>query len=161
MPKGCYTRKTIDLKTRLFNKVKKTKGCWIWTGCEASKGYGQIQIGRGTGAKLVHRVSYELAYGQFDKKLCVLHKCDNPPCVRPSHLFLGTRNDNNQDMIKKGRNAKGSKQFHSKLTERGVERMRGLWGLGCFSQKGIAKLFGVSVPTVSEVVNRKTWRHVS
>jgi hypothetical protein len=71
--------------------------CWEWSASRFNAGYGQC------GHKLAHRVSYEYFIGQIPSGICVLHKCDNPPCVNPKHLFLGTRKDNTHDMINKGR----------------------------------------------------------
>lgn len=82
--------------------------CWVWTGAKAHKGYGAIS-GEGFRSKrdLAHRVSWRLHHGDVPQGLWVLHKCDNPPCVRPDHLFLGTSQDNHADMMRKGRHAHG------------------------------------------------------
>ncbi len=86
----------------MWTRVKKTETCWLWTGPVNSTGYGSVIFdGHKTGA---HRASYEMAYGPFDKRLCVLHQCDTPRCVRPDHLWLGTRGDNMRDCAAKGRN---------------------------------------------------------
>lgn len=89
------------LEERFWRRVKKTDGCWEWTGGLLSSGYGACFVGAySTGA---HRVSWELANGPIPDGLWVLHHCDNRPCVRPDHLFLGTVLDNNRDAIAKGR----------------------------------------------------------
>jgi len=80
--------------------------CWVWLGYKNPKGYGQINLGRPRKLRLVHCLSWELAYGPLPVGLCVLHHCDTPACVRPDHLFLGTRVDNNADMRAKGRASK-------------------------------------------------------
>ena len=78
--------------------------CWPWTGSRLSTGYGQISVaGKTTTA---HRVAWEQANGPIPKGLVVCHRCDNPPCCNPAHLFIGTPKDNTQDMIQKGRKAK-------------------------------------------------------
>lgn len=102
-----FVRHTVrigSLAERLWAKVDRTESCWIWTGGTNIKGYGCIGLGeRGRGKALAHRVSWELAFGPIPDGLWVLHHCDNPPCVRPDHLWLGTAADNNRDMVAKGR----------------------------------------------------------
>lgn len=85
--------------------IRIASGCVLWTGCTDKDGYGKIQYGSGHGSiyTRAHRVSYELAYGAFDSSLHVLHTCDNPTCVNPEHLFLGTNTDNMRDMASKYR----------------------------------------------------------
>lgn len=80
-----------------WQKVHKTETCWIWTGAIGPLGYGTY---RGYAA---HRVSYVLEYKHLEKKLFVCHSCDNPSCVRPDHLFVGTASDNGKDCYNKGR----------------------------------------------------------
>ncbi|MCK9416834.1 HNH endonuclease [Candidatus Dojkabacteria bacterium] len=80
--------------------------CWEWLAAKTNGGYGQI-----CGLGLTHRVSYKFFVGPIPKGLFVLHKCDNPSCVNPNHLFLGTQRDNMQDMSKKDRSLKGEKNY--------------------------------------------------
>lgn len=95
-----------EITARFFEKVNKTETCWTWTGPTNGKGYGLIEI---EGKKiLTHRWSYEHHKGQIPDGLLVCHECDNPPCVNPSHLWVGTQKDNVRDAIDKGRfNANG------------------------------------------------------
>ena len=99
------------LKERFENKfIPVTEsGCWLWLGCVQPKGYGDFFVHKGL-HQLAHRISWQLYIGEIPDDLCILHKCDIPSCVRPDHLFLGTRIDNNEDMIAKGR-YKGGKNF--------------------------------------------------
>lgn len=142
---------------RFWIKVKKSDGCWIW-GALRLNGYGCLRFnGKRT---LAHRVSWEIHNGPIPEGLFVLHRCDNPACVRPDHLFLGTRKDNMQDMIKKGRRAPirllGEWNPQSKLTEASVKQIR---SSNC-SGIDLAKQFGVSQQLISEVKARLVWKHV-
>lgn len=111
--RACYFARRIPVAQRFWSKVDKNGPiashapglgqCWIWTG-STSEGYGQINVGGGDGRHdWAHRVSWEIHHGPIPDGLWVLHRCDNPSCVRPDHLFLGTVADNNRDMIAKGR----------------------------------------------------------
>lgn len=93
-----------DVKTRLLSRIQiSEKGCWEYQACKA-KGYGRIGYGlRERGVQWAHILSWEVHYGEIPKGLFVLHKCDNPPCVNPDHLFLGTQTENIEDCISKGR----------------------------------------------------------
>jgi HNH endonuclease len=93
------------LSERFWSKVDKSGDCWVWTGSRDLKGYGKINIG--CTPTLAHRVSWQIKSGDIPEGLFVLHRCDNPPCVNPAHLFIGTAGDNVQDMMSKGRQRKG------------------------------------------------------
>ena len=86
---------------RFWNKVDKSGDCWLWTGAKTGRGYGHILInGNSISA---HRYSWEIHYGKIPENMCILHRCDNPICIKPEHLFLGTQTDNIADMDRKGR----------------------------------------------------------
>lgn len=98
-----------------MNFVNKTGSCWVWTGGLARGGYGifmlkSIGIGKKK-FKRAHRYSWEIHFGEIPNQLLVLHKCDNPPCVNPDHLFLGTQTDNVRDLVQKGRHREQTKKF--------------------------------------------------
>lgn len=104
-----YKFNSRPLEERFWKKVKKSNisDCWIWSGFKNPHGYGGIEI-KG-GMALAHRVAWELTYGKVPEELYVLHHCDNPTCVNPSHLFLGTQADNIRDMCLKGRSRHSTK----------------------------------------------------
>ena len=116
-PKGKPAR---SLSERIWERVEKTEGCWLWRGT-LKRGYGVIAIRHQT-SRLVHRLIYEMEVGPIPEGMGVLHDCDTPACVRPDHLFLGTQVDNTRDMDRKGR---GRRHFEStrKLTLEQVEEI--------------------------------------
>lgn len=136
--------------------------CWLWTGSLNTNGYGSIYNGRrrGQGKRGVaaHRVAWELAHGTIPPAMGVLHRCDNPPCVNPSHLFLGRQRENVRDMMEKGRDGfSGERNPHARLTDAQIQEIRTSTEPG----RAIAKRLGVSCPTISEVRRRKLWKHVT
>ena len=107
----------IPIKVRFLKRFKKSKGCWIWTGYIKKTGYGVISDGSARKKSLrtysAHRVSYEIFNKYFiPQGMHVLHKCDNPPCVNPKHLYLGTHSDNMRDMVSKNRHRNGSAEWY-------------------------------------------------
>lgn len=143
-----------------YNKIDKSNidGCWIFTGYLDSKGYGAIRLGEGKRI-LTHRLAYHLANPDWllSSKLFVLHKCDNPPCVNPEHLFLGTGKDNMQDKTQKGRAAKGEQiRKGNGLSREKVIAIFSLKNDGLTHEK-IAKKIGCCQTSVSNVLNGKCW----
>lgn len=131
-------------------------GCWIWIGSieREEKPYG-VTYARGRKER-AHRLSYEIANGGFDKKLCVLHRCDNPSCVNPDHLFLGTNADNVADMTRKGRQARGVKNRHARLTEAQALEIKMATG----KRADIAAKYGINETNVSRIRTGARWGHL-
>ena len=160
-----YKAKNLKLiwptpKQRFWKYVDKKSNdkCWNWTGCCDKDGYGHI----GVNGKLIrsHRFSWILKNGTVPDEIYVLHKCDNPKCVNPSHLFLGTQQDNIKDKIYKNRQAKGEKNGSSKLTVNQVKQIRHLCREGQLTQVKIGKIFHINQTTVSRICTIKNWRHI-
>lgn len=145
-------------KERFWGKVNKTNGCWNWLTYKDRDGYGEFQLEKKKSK--AHRASWQIHFGKIPEGLCVLHKCDNPPCVNPSHLFLGTPADNNKDRSLKGRSAKGEKMASAKLTENKVLNIRKMYAAGNIKQKTLARLFDINFRTISQIINRKLWNHI-
>lgn len=157
----------VSLEDRFWSKVDRQPfGCWEWTGAKAPHGYGALTVRR----KVVraHRVSWEMCNGPIGSNLNVLHRCDNPPCVRPSHLFLGTQLDNALDMMAKNRWFKppfpsddskrlsreniprGEKSPSAKLTDFQANEILRRIALG-ERQVALAAEYGVSQPLISAI----------
>ena len=149
-----------EIAERFWSQVDKTTtptGCWEWTGHRNARGYGRIRInGR---RRYAHHVALELAgYIIPFKGLQVRHYiCDNPPCCRPSHLRIGTRQEDRDDMTGKGRQARGERVASAKLQQENVDEIRSLYAAGGISQRALAKRFGVSRKQISSIINGKAW----
>lgn len=137
------------------------EGCWPWTGHRSTGGYGRVGA-KGFGLdrwyELAHRLSYILFVGAIPDGKYVCHRCDNPPCVNPRHLFIGDGKINSSDRAEKGRNAnrKGSRNTHAKLTEGMVRYILE----SPHSGRTVAARWGIAESTVSQIRSRKLWPHV-
>ncbi len=138
------------LPGRFWDKVQKSEGCWEWAGTIHGWGYGELCINYKKWA--AHRFSWVLHNGVIPEGMCVLHRCDNPKCVRPDHLFLGTLKDNTRDMIAKGRNRNGT----TKLTEESVLEIK----QSDLHRKILASLYGVSPQTITDIRTGYRWKNV-
>ena len=160
---------------RFWIFVRKDNGCWIWCGAKVRGGYGGFSSSGRTIAR-AHRVAWYLTYGPICEKMFVLHRCDNPSCVNPEHLFLGTTDDNMKDMIAKRRSPtvnnvskrkpalrRGENNKNSKLSYVDVYKIREkilvcpVGGkLNCYNE--LAKEYGVSFVTIERIANNRAWK---
>jgi hypothetical protein len=162
--------------TRFWSKVSKSDGCWTWAASKRHKGYGAFVWADGSGAVIqgrAHRFSWELHNGPVPAGKCVLHRCDNPPCVRPDHLFIGSKAENNSDMRRKGRAVaggtktsvqackyeRGERHHSAKLSQSTVMAIRADRALGLSYSKLTTK-YGITQGHVFRIANRQAWKHV-
>lgn len=156
----------IPLENRFWNKVDKTSvdRCWAWKGATNKGGYGRVTVPATLGKYIsltAHRVSWEIHNGSIPQGLCVLHRCDNPPCVNPEHLFVGTRKDNAIDMFKKGRRYTPRGECLSKLTEIQVKEIRQRFsGAERPAKRALAREYGVDHSTIRSLLRGDTWKHL-
>jgi hypothetical protein len=146
---------SASIENRFWAKVDKRgpDECWTWTACVNLTGYGRF------GEGLAHRKSWEINKGTIPKGICVLHSCDNPPCVNPAHLFLGTHLENIADRVAKGRSARhiGEMNGRAKLTLSQVQFIRAASKTA--SVKSLARIYGVSNWHIYRIIRGKSWGH--
>lgn len=150
-------RKTRPAKERFMKKVTPdpNSGCWLWGASRTSDGYGSFNyLGKTTGS---HRVSYQMFCGEIPKGLFVLHRCDVPTCVNPEHLFLGTNQDNSDDMVRKKRSTWGDRNSNVKLSSFEVLEIRKTTDKPL---KETAQLYKISMAQVSRIISGRRWRHL-
>lgn len=144
---------------RFWTKVKvlDEHSCWEWTGALDSNGYGAFYPGHAAPMERAHRVAFFLWHGTDPGELCVCHHCDNPPCCNPQHHFLGTRDDNNKDRHRKGRDRipMGESHGRAKLSWVDVQTIRS----SPLSRRVLAQRYGVSASTIGRVLNDKGWHY--
>jgi hypothetical protein len=144
-------RRTTPVEARFERYVERTFGCWRWTGSRHPKGYGQINRGDGVPER-AHRVSWMKFRGPIPAGLQVLHVCDNPGCVNPDHLFLGTDGDNMHDKAAKGRH------HRQVLLAADVAEIRAAPRYSRFGAAAFAERFGVTVSCIKQVRARSSWK---
>lgn len=157
----------MDAVERFWGKVEKTTGCWEWQSTKNAQGYGRFAL---TVSKVpprqkwhsAHRLVWEWENGPIPDGLIVCHTCDNPSCVNPAHLFLGTHKDNADDRDRKGRirPPRGERNRHARLRASDVMYIRRLAARGSADHDELAKRFGVCRRTIGAVARGDTWRHL-
>lgn len=160
-----FKRRNTKNKQYILDRIKinEITDCWEWTGEKNKQGYGRFKIAGKT--TYAHRVAYELWVDHYiilTRNSFICHKCDNPSCVNPTHLFFGTPKDNMQDMITKNRqnHAFGEDQGLSKLTEVEVIQIRNLYSSGGYYQRELADMFNVSRQHISALCKKECWKHI-
>jgi hypothetical protein len=143
---------------RFWSFVVPVGDCWEWTGAISPQGYGRFGWAM-SDVRMAHRVAWALTNGPIPADMHVLHRCDNRPCVRPSHLFLGTNRDNVDDKMAKGRQSRGETHGRAKLTAPEALAIR-VWRIAGYPVARLAEMFGVSEASVSVIANRKKWAHL-
>ena len=156
---------SLEFRTWFWQQARQEGDCLIWTKAMQSPGYGVLRVGHRN--LLAHRASWLLTNGDIQPGLCVLHRCDNPACIDPDHLFLGTRTDNSIDKIKKGRQGRGDKMAHkgatngrAKLNDEQVLLIRKIYREGGVTHRELAKEFGVAHSLIGRIVLCLAWRHL-
>lgn len=165
---GRYTRRDPKEHLILNLDISSESECWNWTGQKNNRGYGifknkilmeQMGVGVATASP---RAAYWIFKKPFGREW-VLHHCDNPACCNPNHLYLGSPQDNVDDMVSRGRNSRGEDRPAAKLTEmdvREIRRLRGKRGGSRMKTKDIAAKFSIGVSLVNKIVFREAWKHV-
>lgn len=164
--------KKVPFEIRFWGKVNKEgptvpymdTPCWEWIGrrVQGKYGYFDVFVSTNTSTQVyAHRISWEIANRQpVPDKLYVLHKCDNPTCVNPAHLFLGTYQDNSDDMVRKGRavHVRGENHGCAKLTQAQVTEIRQRFSSSDISKKQLGKEYDVNETTISRIIKGKSWK---
>ena len=154
-----------SLAERFWEKVdvRGPDDCWEWKAAQTKDGYGSIGVGNQKTDK-AHRVSWQLHNGPIPEGLHVLHNCDNPSCVNPKHLHLGTNADNVREKVERGRHPclsfPGERNGNAKLTVDQVIEIRRQYADCGTSQVDLAEIFGVTYQLIWRIVHRKCWKHV-
>lgn len=174
----------MPVETRFWKKVDRSAGddsCWPWMGYRVPRGYGYFTPGAGAKKDWAYRWAWRLTHGDIPAGLEVCHKCDNPPCCNPAHLFLGTHAENMEDMAKKGRwkpravptgdahhmrrcpelVKRGEENQTAKLTEEQVKEIRQLFGTGEWTKTALAEKFGVTRTNIYIIVTGRGWKQVA
>lgn len=147
---------------RFWEKVEKNgpDECWNWKAYKIPSGYGQFGAKTYDRYVYAHRFSYQLANGPIPDGKVIMHSCDNPSCVNPGHLRLGTQLDNMRDRSLRGRNPRGENAGAAKLSSLAVAEIREFFFRGKATNGELSRIYGVSRGAISSAVHRRTWKHI-
>lgn len=148
---------------RFWSKVRRGDDCWDWTAARDPLGYGFFRMEPGKPMWRAHRAAWALVNGPIPDGMIVCHRCDNPPCVRPEHLFLGTDQDNTDDRVAKGRSSRmvshyGETSPLAVLTAAQVDEIRTRYAAGGVFQRELAAEYGVSQTQIGRIVRLVRWK---
>lgn len=158
--KNHYLATSATPELRFWERVAVTANpdkCWEWQAGRSKKGYGSVWVNERVIS--AHRAAWFYTYGTMPT-LCVMHTCDNPPCVNPHHLRLGTIADNNQDKVNKGRQSCGTMSNRTKFADCDVLNIRDTYRAGGITQIELAHQYNVTSRTIWDIVNYRHWRHL-
>lgn len=148
---------TTDDAARFWANVDTSGDCWLWRASKDKDGYGHFRV-HGQHIR-AHRFSYILAHSFIPARLIVCHRCDNPSCVNPSHLLLGTHTDNIADRDAKKRTAKGDRNGYAKIAAEAIPAIRKRYANG-ETQTALAIEYGVTQSAISRIIHHETWHHI-
>jgi hypothetical protein len=166
MPSGVFPRPSLEERFWAKVLVKGPDDCWVWQGARAPNGYGKFIVpGRRSPAN-AHRVVWALSHGPIPAGLFVCHRCDNPPCCNPAHLFVGTAQENSADASRKHRMgpkrpSRGETHPRAKLTGAQVNEIRQRYAAGGITTYTLGHEFGVTPENVQAIIRGRTWKEVA
>lgn len=153
------TRKSVQ--ERFWSKVNRDNddGCWEWVGGKVRGGYGWFKSD--DKHYQAHRFVWMITYGEIPNGMLICHTCDNPSCVNPKHLWLGTDKTNAEDRVRKKRQSRGTTN-HPKIrvSPEQVKEMRKVYSLGNISMRKLASIYGICYSETNAILNHRTWKDV-
>lgn len=155
-----YIRQPVSVRIAALTSPEPNTGCWLWAGQVDDHGYAVLKMPRGPGRSGAPRRVARLVLEPIAPSLCACHRCDNPLCVNPDHLYRGTRADNMHDMARRGRSTRGERSKAAKMSEDGVRWLREQYE-GGRTQADLARELGLDQSTVSKAITGDNWGHVS
>jgi len=145
------------------HKLNEPDGCWVWIAGQTKDMYGKFSIYKDKKCIDIraHHYSWQLHIGRpVPKSMVICHKCDKPYCVNPTHLFIGTTQDNTKDRDNKNRQAKGEKINFAKLTAKEVKEIRELYLLKLYTIQQLSNSYGISYSSIAKIIRKETWKHI-